>query len=563
VAARHPEIPSTQFAVQLAGPGRLTLNRAKPVGPVGPHTILAKVEAVGLCFSDLKVLKQFSAHPRKGEILGGISKEALAGLAGYVPGDMPTVPGHEAVCRIVAVGAKVRHHRAGERVIVQADYRALRTAGSNAAFGYNFEGALQEYVAMDERVVVDDATGEHYLIKVGDALGASALCLVEPWACVEESYASPERRAPKPGGRMLVVAEAGHKVEGLVESFGREGGPVAIAAVCAAESQLAALSGIGAAVTRVQDITGLPCEAFDDVVYFGARRESIEVLNDRLAHGGIINIVTGGERIGHVSVGVGRVHYGLTRWIGTTGTRAAESYARIPATGEIRPGEKMLVIGAGGPMGQMHVLRAIASGVPGVEITATDFDDARLEALERKAGAAAKARRVPLELVNPQRGAPETRPTYVAIMAPLAALVAGAVKECGSGCLINIFAGIQASVREPMDLDSYITKGVYMFGSSGSVVRDMKLVLEKVESGRLDTNASVDAISGMAGALDGLAAVENRTLSGKIVVYPEFRELGLVPLSELAARYPSVAAKLENGAWSKAAEDELHRVLRR
>jgi hypothetical protein len=96
-----------------------------------------------------------------------------------------------------------------------------------------------------------------------------------------------------------------------------------------------------------------------------------------------------------------------------------------------------------------------------------------------------------------------------------------------------------------------------MFGTSGSVIRDMEIVLDKVHSGRLDTSRSVDAVSGMAGVLDGIAAIENRTLTGKIVVYPSCYGLGLVPLSELERRLPSVAAKLDAGQWCKAAEEEL------
>ena len=47
------------------------------------------------------------------------------------------------------------------------------------------------------------------------------------------------------------------------------------------------------------------------------------------------------------------------------------------------------------------------------------------------------------------------------------------------------------------------------------------------------------------------------TLTGKIVVYPSCYGLGLVPLSELERRLPSVAAKLDAGQWCKAAEEEL------
>jgi HD-like signal output (HDOD) protein len=88
----------------------------------------------------------------------------------------------------------------------------------------------------------------------------------------------------------------------------------------------------------------------------------------------------------------------------------------------------------------------------------------------------------------------------------------------------------------------------------------MKIVLRKVESGQLNTNCSVDAISGMAGAAEGIAAVENRTLAGKIIVYPMLHDLGLIPLNKIGERFPTVAAKLDNGQWTREAELELLRV---
>ena len=83
------------------------------------------------------------------------------------------------------------------------------TASSNAAFGYNFEGALQEYVVLDERVIIDPDTGERFLIPVSDGPSASAVALIEPWACVEAAYAWGERSTLKAGGRLLVVVAAG------------------------------------------------------------------------------------------------------------------------------------------------------------------------------------------------------------------------------------------------------------------------------------------------------------------------------------------------------------------
>ncbi|MBN2020129.1 MAG: alcohol dehydrogenase catalytic domain-containing protein, partial [Sedimentisphaerales bacterium] len=107
------DLPKTQCAVQLIKANELVLNRSKPVDPPGRHQILCRVEAIGLCFSDLKLVKQFSSHPRKSDIISGIDPTALSEIPSYVPGDKPTVLGHEAVVRIVAVGDKVTQFKPG------------------------------------------------------------------------------------------------------------------------------------------------------------------------------------------------------------------------------------------------------------------------------------------------------------------------------------------------------------------------------------------------------------------------------------------------------------------
>ena len=124
------------------------------------------------------------------------------------------------VGRVVAVGNAVKHHKIGERVLVQADWRDLKTDGSNGAFGYNFEGGLQEYCLLDERVVID-SRGERYLLPVGEAKPASAVALVEPWACVEDSYVNMERQTLKAGGKTLVVAEQPATVKVPSSSLGQ------------------------------------------------------------------------------------------------------------------------------------------------------------------------------------------------------------------------------------------------------------------------------------------------------------------------------------------------------
>ena len=392
---------TTQYAVQLVGKDQLQLNRAKPVPEPGACEILLKVEAVGLCFSDLKLLKQFDEHGRKSEVVKGLPADILRDVQSYVPGKNPTVPGHEVVARIVKVGEAVKHHRVGERCLVQTDYRDLKTAASNAAFGYNFEGALQEYVVVDERVVVDHA-GERMLIEVDEASSRSAVALVEPWACVEDSYVNRERQGIKAGGKLAIVAATGVDI-----------------------SSVDALPAGEVVKLEPANVNELANESCDDIVYFGSDADVIETLNDKLAKGGTINIVLCGGKIGRkVTVGVGRVHYGLTRWVGTTGADASESYRHIPATDEIRENDRILVIGAGGPMGQMHVIRNVCSNVKGVSVTGTDFDDARLHAIEQKVAPLARANGVETRFINTQKSPLQGEAfSYFGIMAPVPVLI--------------------------------------------------------------------------------------------------------------------------------------------
>ena len=92
------------------------------------------------------------------------------------------------------------------------------------------------------------------------------------------------------------------------------------------------------------------------------------------------------------------------------------------------------------------------------------------------------------------------------------------------------------------------------------MISDMKAVLARLEAGALDTNISVYAVSGMQGVADALEAVRARTSGGKIVIYPQLTELGLVTLAEMEAELPDVAAALDEGRWTKAAERALLRA---
>ncbi|MEK7413922.1 MAG: alcohol dehydrogenase catalytic domain-containing protein [Planctomycetota bacterium] len=542
-------VPATQTAVQLVGPDQLSLNLSKPVSRPGPRQILAKVECVGLCFSDMKLLHQFDQHARKSPVLKHLAADVLAGIPSYVPDGKPTVPGHEAVVRVIEIGAGVTSVKAGGRYLVQADWRDLKTDKSNGAFGYNFEGGLQQYVLMDERTTIA-ADGTSYLLPVPEERGASQLALVEPWACVEEAFIHRERQNLKAGGTVLLVVAPGAKPDLTGLDLTRS-------------AKLLCLQG-AAACTPPKGFTCVKLDAIaktsiDDLVVVGADAAVLESVFPLVATEGLILIAQAGATFGRpVSTPVGRVHYGNVRIAGTTSAKPADALKRVPASGEVRPGDHVHVIGAAGPMGSMAVLRLVSLASGGTSIDGSDMSAERLDVLSGKATPVAKRRNVALHLYNAKAGGKATRAaSYHMVMVPIPAVVAGAVNDSVDGGVVNIFAGIPADVSGPIDLDAYCRKGLYFIGTSGSTMEDMQVVLAKVLGDQLDTNLSVGAVTGFGGAIAGLEAVKTGKISGKILVYPDLGDFPLTELPELVKRYPSIGPKLKDGCWTKAAEVEL------
>ena len=91
---------------------------------------------------------------------------------------------------------------------------------------------------------------------------------------------------------------------------------------------------------------------------------------------------------------------------------------------------------------------------------------------------------------------------------------------------------------------------------------DFELVLEKNNSGELSPNRSVAAIGSLSAARDGLQAVKDAVLAGKVVIYPNIKEMSLTRLNELEEKMPTVYAKLnERGEWTNEAEEEFLRLM--
>jgi hypothetical protein len=366
---------------------------------------------------------------------------------------------------------------------------------------------------------------------------------------------------------MLVVADIKVTEDIFAGLFNRYGRPAQITWL----SKFPAPAGLNVTETGAANISELAEAGYDDVIYFGFEAGAVEALFTKVAPHGLLNIVLCGGRFGRdVVTMVGRVHYSGIRIVGTTGSDPAESMEYIPQTGEVRPGDKVNVIGAAGPMGTMHIIRnicqAAALGTPygeGISVFAGDPDESRLATLSEKVEPLVKKNNVRYKPYNPTKVKIEDAFDYVVLMVPLPELVAASVKNAARGGIINIFAGLPATVTAKLNLNAYIEKRLYFIGTSGSVLDDMKRVLAKAESGRIDTNISVGAVCGLDGAIEGIRALENRSIAGKIIVYPACKGLELTDLAKLKEQMPQVAECLNNRMWSKKAEQALLKMYKK
>ncbi|MGA2506401.1 MAG: zinc-dependent alcohol dehydrogenase family protein [Chitinispirillaceae bacterium] len=145
-------------AMVFEGPHEPLKLREVPVPKPGKGELLIKVQACGVCRTDIHILDGELEHPK-----------------------LPLVPGHEIVGTVVAVGPGVKKTKKGERVGVpwlgytcgKCTYckKGQENLCDNALFtGYTKNGGYAEYVSADERFCF------HLPKKYDDAHACPLLC---------------------------------------------------------------------------------------------------------------------------------------------------------------------------------------------------------------------------------------------------------------------------------------------------------------------------------------------------------------------------------------------------
>jgi threonine dehydrogenase-like Zn-dependent dehydrogenase len=564
---RH--LPETMLAWPLYGAGIENLGHDGqperwPVPRPSASEILVRSDAVGLCYSDVKVIRLGGDHPR---------------LYGRNLKSSPIVQGHELALTVVQVGDGWRNHfHPGQRLALQAD---VYYGGRNLSVGYMFHGGLAQYILLGPEILAGDEGC--YAIPVDNSLGYAEVALTEPWACVEAAYVPRRRVCLEPGGVLWIVGRPGITTPyRLGDAFACDY-PRKVVLTDVPDSLLPDLhvpdivvrDGLTpqgyAALAQAETVNG-----FDDVIVLDPTAEVLDEISRVSKNGGTITLVGEQPLVRPVRVDVGRVHYDYVAYLGTRGPDIATAFGAGRNRSELRAGGVAWVVGGGGPMGRMHVQRMIEMPHGPRRIVVAETNAVRGPELVNSFAEMARARDKELIVLNPNRLTAEEYDAalraahdgrgfddIVVIVANVPAIESAMPYLAPDGMLV-IFGGLARGTMAALDLSNVYLGNAQVTGSAGSTIHDQAAVIEKVAAGHLSTASAVAAIGGINAAKDGIQGLIDRRFPGKMVIFPQVTSFPLTALPDLENVAPSVFARLApDGTWTREAELEfLHLYAR-
>ena len=558
------KLPEKSWAWNLYGAGLEKMGhdgQPEPFSIPDPNDdqLLVRIDSIGVCFSDVKIIKQGGNHPK---------------LYNRDLSIEPTRLGHEVSLTIVKVGKNLQAtYKPGQRLAVQPD---IYQQGKSTAYGYTIPGGLIQYHLIGDEVLKTDAGA--CLLPVEDDMGYAESSLLEPWGCVIGAYTQRRRLIPKKDGIMWIIGQPGDSIS-FTFSAGLDA-PATIILTDVPDSVKQAVSSTQAKIVERNGLTPADYESLNKELTTGVGFDDIVILNPTSAatvgqiarligRRGTCNLAGTKPLDGLVQVDLGRLHYDYIAFIGTNGTDIAASYGEARNRCELRAGGSTVFIGAGGPMGQMHVQRALEVPDGPKLVIATEISDDRLQTLSDMFTPLAEKNGRKLLFFNPNsskqsfhdfvmeatqnQGADD-----VVVSVPVASLMEEGDTVMKSDGMMVLFAGVVNGTMGFVNLSNVYLSNAQYTGTSGLTIDDQASVMARRVAGTLSPGRSVAAIGGLETAVEAIESVIEGKYPGKVVIFPQIHNLPLMGLKELKERMPEVAAKLgEDLMWTNEAEVAL------
>ena len=202
------------------------------------------------------------------------------------------------------------------------------------------------------------------------------------------------------------------------------------------------------------NLEGLTDAKYETIIVFEPKASTVEELGKHLEKDGVMFLLGDAAVDGTMSLDVGRIHYEGHRYYG--GGDDHDAIAEANKRVDLLPGGCALFVGAGGPMGQMHVQRSVEIENGPKKVVVTDLDRSRLDHIVKRFGHIAEAKGIEFITCSPDefesneamnRAVSDHAPNGyddICILAPVAPLVTVYLALAADNCLMNVFAGVPA-----------------------------------------------------------------------------------------------------------------------
>lgn len=560
-------IPATHLVWNLYGAGydkfgQIGKPERVPTPQPGPDQLLVRIDCVGICYSDIKLLNQGENHPK---------------LKGMNLSVRPTRPGHEISFTVVLVGDKLQDQfQIGERYAIQPE---VVHQENKLTYGFSLPGGLTQYQLIGPELLNTDKGIS--ILKIDETLGYAEACLLEPWGSVLSTYDNTRRLVPKQDGKMWIIGNPQDPTDYIFSEYLDFPETIYISDLnpeleeriikTAKNVQKRDQIKIGQYKSFICETD--PTLKFDDIVVVEPQSaEQIELLISLINPGGLINLVGTKPLAKKVQLDAQRIHYDFVSLVGNSGNDLATSYGVKRNRSDLFQNGTAILYGAGGPIGQMHLQRAITSSEGPDNLIVVDVSQERLDYVEQRFGQLAIKNNKTLDLINPvtcgenfDQQIKEITGREVAddviVMVPNPDVLEQAGSLLHKYSLLNLFAGTPSGTFFPIDISNIYLGNLQITGSSGLSFQHIRAAYDLSRNGIININTSVAAVGGMGVAQEAILAVEERRVPGRVVIYPQLVDLPLMSIEELGNKYPAISPAIgEGNLWTNEAEKILMEI---
>lgn len=512
----------------------------------GKDEILARVDALALCASDIKMMRMGNEYP----LFQDRDFE-----------NAPAVLGHELSLTIVEVGENLKSRwKPGMRVGVQPD---VYMNSVRYCMGVNTDGGMQQYVLLKKPIFYSDQGETVFPVK--EDLSYASVAQLEPNACVEAAYRRWGREDFKPEGALLLyIGNEGDESFVLDKDLCHSKISAFIKGKATKEypENMRCFSSLEEAVLSAE-------HGFHDILILGnIEDQELELILDHMNSDGLFCWLPSAVTEQKVQVDIAKVHYGKINWLGTNTKRLSDGFQKEKQRHELKENGKMLIMGGAGAMGRIHTLRALMmeNGPKLIAVTARGMN--RLESLKEDFAQIAAEHGKQLEIVATSEKGWEER-LYalcqedgfddVIVSAPGVEPVEMAVPFLKKNGMLVLFSGTKYGSYAHLPIGYTASFCGRINASSGSAVDDEKQVLKKIEKGQYRLDQNVMAVAGFYALKDAIQAVACGRFPGKVIVYPQLTKLPLIPVKEMETYDAGMKEVTQNG-WNLQAEQRLYEI---